>query len=51
MTNSPLGAVLNRLRTILEPEDADTTDRELLHRFVGAGKKPRFRSWCGGTGR
>jgi RNA polymerase sigma factor (sigma-70 family) len=42
MANSPLGAVLSRLRTMLEPADADTTDRELLHRFTMRHEEAAF---------
>jgi RNA polymerase sigma factor (sigma-70 family) len=42
MANSPLGTVLNRLRTILEPADVDATDRELLHRFVAQREEAAF---------
>ena len=42
MANSPLGAVLGRLRTMPDPPEADTTDRELLHRFTARRKEAAF---------
>ena len=42
MANSPLGTVLSRLRTILEPANAEATDRELLRRFVAGCDQAAF---------
>ena len=42
MPNHPLGAVLNRLRSALEPAEAETTDRELLKRFTAREEQAAF---------
>ncbi len=42
MPNHPLGAVLNRLRSALEPAEAETTDRELLKRFTARQEQAAF---------
>ena len=42
MANSPLGTVLNRLRSVLDPEEAGTTDRELLERFIAREEEAAF---------
>ena len=42
MTTSPVGAALSRLRTLLDPADAKTTDRELLERFVTCREHAAF---------
>ena len=52
MSNHPLGAVLSRLRTVLGPAEAETTDRELAPTLRrGPRRRPRSGSWCGGMGR
>ncbi|HVS37510.1 MAG TPA: sigma-70 family RNA polymerase sigma factor, partial [Gemmataceae bacterium] len=42
MPNHPLGAVLNRLRTVLDPAEAQTTDRQLLQAFVAREEEAAF---------
>ena len=42
MLSNPLGAVISRLRTVLEPAEAETTDRALLQRFVAHREEAAF---------